>query len=190
MENKKLKIIAGPCSVSLRNIADIYEIADIKINGRYCIWGTRVVGLKSRTTFYKDGKGMGIDFNDYVKSIKKIVKNKDLSQIKIFKSIKIAQKIYKETGLLIATEIMNPLIQPLLYENIIPKDKLLLWNPAVNQLGGPIFVMAQFIKRNKWYLGIKNPKWLGDYLKRADSKNYKDRTTAEKLGKVWFIIQD
>jgi 3-deoxy-D-arabino-heptulosonate 7-phosphate (DAHP) synthase len=180
MENKKLKIIAGPCSVSLRNIADIYEIADIKINGRYCIWGTRVVGLKSRTTFYKDGKGMGIDFNDYVKSIKKIVKNKDLSQLKIFKSIKIAQKIYKETGLLIATEIMDPLIQPLLYENIIPKDKLLLWNPAVNQLGWPIFVMSQFIKRNKWYLGIKNPKWLGDYLKRADSKNYKNRTTAEK----------
>jgi len=180
IENKNLKIIAGPCSVNLKNISDIYKIAEIKINGKYCIWGTRVVGLKSRTTFYKDGKGMGLDFNDYIKSIKIILKNKNLSRLKIFKSIKIAQKIYKETNLLIATEIMDALIQPLLYEKLIPKNKLLLWNPAVNQLGWPIFVMSQIIKRNRWYLGIKNPKWLGDYLKRANSKNYEERTTAEK----------
>jgi 3-deoxy-D-arabino-heptulosonate 7-phosphate (DAHP) synthase len=180
MKNKSLKIIAGPCSVDLKNLSEIYKIAEIKVYKKPCIWGTRVVGLKSRTSFYKDGEGMGIDFKDYTKSIKRILKTKTFDHIKIFKSMKIAQKIYKETNLLIATEIMDPLLQPILYEKIIPKNKLLLWNPAVNQLGWPIFVMSQFIKRNKWYLGIKNPKWLGDYLKRADSKNYKDRTTAEK----------
>jgi len=180
MENRELKIIAGPCSLNQKNIIDIYKIAEIKINGKYCIWGTRVVGLKSRTYFYKDGKGMGIDFKDYIKNLDSFLKNKNLKKIKMFKSIKIAQKIYKETNLLIATEIMDPLIQPYLYENVIPENKLLLWNPAVNQLGWPIFVMSQFIKKNNWYLGIKNPKWLGDYLKRANSKNYKKRTTAEK----------
>lgn len=179
-QNRKLKIIAGPCSINSKNISDIYKIANIKINDKYCIWGTRVVGLKSRTTFYNSRKEMGVDFKDYLKTIKNLLKNKNLRKVKIFKSIKIAQKIYKETNLLIATEIVDPLIYPLLYERIIPENKLLFWNPAVNQLGWPIFVMSQIIKRNKWYLGIKNPKWLGDYLKRVDSKNYKEITTAEK----------
>jgi len=180
MVNRSLKIIAGPCSINLKNVSDIYKIADIKVNGKYCIWGTRVVGLKSRTSFYKDGKGMGLDFKDYIRSLNKILKDQKLFEIKIFRSMKIAKKIYKETNFLIATEIMDPLIQPLLYEHIIPKNKLLLWNPAVNQLGWPIFVMSQIIKRNKWYLGIKNPKWLGERFKKVNLKIYKNRTTMEK----------
>jgi len=37
-----LKIIADTCSISKKNIEDIYKIAEIKINGRRMVWGTRV----------------------------------------------------------------------------------------------------------------------------------------------------
>ncbi|BCX15660.1 MAG: hypothetical protein KatS3mg097_552 [Candidatus Parcubacteria bacterium] len=180
MINKRLKIIAGPCSVNKNNIKDIYEIADLKINNQKVIWGLRVVGLKSRTNFVKDGKGMGIDFKDYINNLRQIIKSKNFKNLKIFKSIKLAQKIYQETKMLVATEVMDPLIQPYLYEKIIPAYKLLLWNPAVNQLGWPIFLMSQYIKKNKWYLGLKNPKWVGDYLKNVDNLNYSERTTMER----------
>ncbi len=180
MVNKSLKIIAGPCSINRNNIDDIYKIADLKINNKNVVWGLRLVGLKSRTSFFKDGKGMGTDFKDYLLTLNKVIKKRNFKDLKFLKSIKLAQKIYQETNLLIATEIIDPLIQPLLYDKIIPANKLLLWNPAVNQLGWPIFVMSQHIKRNKWYLGLKNPKWVGDYLKNVNNLNYSGRTTMEK----------
>jgi 3-deoxy-D-arabino-heptulosonate 7-phosphate (DAHP) synthase len=178
--NEFMKIIAGPCSIDQENIDDIYKIAELKIDGKYVIWGTRVVGLKSRTNFIKNGEGMGIDFKDYLKNLNQVMKNKNLKNLKNHSSVKLAEKIYKDTNFLIATEIMDPFIQPLLYEGIIPQNKLLLWNPAVHQLGWQILIMSKFIKRNKWFLGIKNPKWLGDYLKRADRLASEFRTTAEK----------
>lgn len=180
MVNKSLKIIAGPCSINRNNIDDIYKIADLKINNKNVVWGLRLVGLKSRTSFFKDGKGMGTDFKDYLLTLNKVIKKRNFKDLKFLKSIKLAQKIYQETNLLIATEIIDPLIQPLLYDKIIPANKLLLWNPAVNQLGWSIFVMSQHIKRNKWYLGLKNPKWVGDYLKNVNNLNYSGRTTMEK----------
>jgi len=175
-----LKIIAGPCSISKKNIEDIYKIAEIKINGKRAVWGTRVVGLKSRTSFNKKGIGMGIDFEVFLKNLELIKKGAKLSELIIPPSVKIAQQIIKKTGFLIATEIMDPLLQIPLYEKLIPKNKLLLWNPAVMQLGWPILIMSKFIKKNKWYLGIKNPKWLGDYLKRANNPNYQKMTQMEK----------
>jgi len=185
MQNQKLKIIAGPCSMDKENIEEIYQIAEIKVAGKYAIWGTRLVGLKSRTNFVKSGEGMGIDFKNYLKNLNQVIKNRNLKNLKTHPSVKLAEKIYKDTNLLIATEIMDPLIQLLLYEGVIPPNKLLLWNPAVNQLGWPILVMSKFIARNKWFLGIKNPKWLGDYLKRANKLTSESRTTAEKnLGRL------
>ncbi|MCS7201074.1 MAG: hypothetical protein NZ822_02930 [Patescibacteria group bacterium] len=170
----KLKIIAGPCSVSERNVRDIYELADINIRGRYVVWGTRVVGLKSRTNFNLRGEGMGIDFFYFMRSINKGQTNK------VFPSIKIARDIVERTSLVIATEIMDPVAQLREYEKHIPRNKLLIWNPAVNQLGWPIYLMAWYAKRNGWYLGIKNPRWLGDYLKRANRYDYQNKTSAEK----------
>ena len=41
---QKVQIIAGPCSVDNQNIEQIYEILEIPE-----IFGTRVIGLKSRT---------------------------------------------------------------------------------------------------------------------------------------------
>lgn len=180
IKNKEVKIIAGPCSISRDNFSELYKIAEIKINGQPAIWGVRVVGLKSRTKFDKRGIGMGIDFKAYSKNIDRIIKRKELKKLEFLPSVKLAQKIYADTGLLIATEIIDPLIQPIFYEGIIPENKLLLWNPAVHQLGWSIFLMAKFIKKNKWFLGLKNPKWLGDYIKRANDLNNETLTTAEK----------
>jgi 3-deoxy-D-arabino-heptulosonate 7-phosphate (DAHP) synthase len=36
---------------------------------------------------------------------------------------------------------------------------LLIWNPAVNQLGWPMLDMSLYAKKNHWLLGIKNGKW-------------------------------
>jgi len=167
-----LRIIAGPCSIDEKNINEIYEIAEIKINGRYAVWGTRVVGLKSRTNFHSSGEGMGVDFKNFLKNLEG---KKEIPQ-----SVKIAEKIVKETGLLVATEIMDSILQIPFYQKRIPKEKLLLWNPAVNQLGWPVLIMSYFAKKNGWYVGIKNPKWLGDFKKKADNLNYKGRTSMEK----------
>lgn len=178
--NSKVKIIAGPCSINKENISDIYKLVEIKINNISPLWGVRVVGLKSRTNFKKDKNKIGIDVDDYLNVL---INFKEKGKIELknnLPSINLAKEIYKNTNLLIATEIVDSLIQPLFYEGVIPENKLLLWNPAVNQLGWSIFSMAQFIKKNKWFLGIKNPKWLGDYLKDVDNLNNDKITTAEK----------
>lgn len=180
MENQKVKIIAGPCSVNKSNLDDIYKIAEIKINGKYAIWGTRVVGLKSRTNFHSSGKGMGIDFSAYLKLKRYFLKNKKINFKIKFPSIELAKKIVKETKLLVATEIMDPWLQLPFYEKNIPQEKLMVWNPAVNQLGWPILVMANFVKKNKWYLGLKNPKWLGDRLNRVNNLENENKTSMEK----------
>lgn len=171
-----VKIIAGPCSIDNENLKEIYELAEIKINGKFALWGTRIVGLKSRTSFNPSGEGMGIDFEVFLKNLNSYQKK----EFKIPPSVKIAEKIVKETNLLVATEIMDPLLQIPFYENRIPGNKLLLWNPAVNQLGWPILIMSFFIRKNNWFLGIKNPKWLGDYKNKANSLAYKGRTSMEK----------
>jgi len=119
---------------------------------------------------------MGINFKFFLKNLKNFPE-KNLS---VLPSIKIVQKIVKETGLLVATEIMDPLFQIPFYERLIPENKLLFWNPAVNQLGWPVLIMSYFVKKNNWYIGLKNPKWLGDFKKKADSLNYKGRTSMEK----------
>jgi 3-deoxy-D-arabino-heptulosonate 7-phosphate (DAHP) synthase len=167
-----VRIIAGPCSIDKENIKEIYEIAEIKVNGSYAIWGTRIVGLKSRTNFNSSGEGMGIDFKSFLKNLE--------GENEIPESVKIAEKIVKETNLLVATEIMDPILQIPFYQKRIPKEKLLLWNPAVNQLGWPVLIMSYFAKKNDWYIGLKNPKWLGDFKKKADSLSYKGRTSMEK----------
>jgi len=119
---------------------------------------------------------MGINFKFFLKNLKNFPE-KNLS---VLPSIKIAQKIVKETGLLVATEIMDPIFQIPFYERLIPENKLLFWNPAVNQLGWSVLIMSYFVKKNNWYIGLKNPKWLGDFKKKAYSLNYKGRTSMEK----------
>ena len=164
---KKLTIIAGPCSIEQNNIDDILKIAKISVTNRFgrkqkAIVGTRVVGLKSRTALNKDGKNMGIDFHVFMENLDRLVDSQAIVKLKTLPSIKIAAEIIKETGMIVATEVMSPLVQLPLFEKKIFKNKLLVWNPAVNQLGWPVLKMGKFAKRNGWYIGLKNGKWLGD----------------------------
>lgn len=165
--NKKLTIIAGPCSVDLDNIIDIHKIAEIKVSNRFgrvqrAIFGTRVIGLKSRTSLSKDGKNMGIDFPVFRKNIDLLIQGRSIKDLKALPSVKIAKEIIKKTGMLVAAEIMDPMSQLPIFERMLPKEKVLIWNPSVNQLGWPVLNMGMFAKKNHWFVGLKNPKWFGD----------------------------
>jgi len=164
--NKKFYIIAGPCSVDYQNIEDIYKISEIKVNTKTnkqkAVFGTRVVGLKSRTSYTISGKGMGIDFEVYQKNLEKMIKGN--LDFEIYESVKIAKKIIKDTNLLVATEVMDPFLQLFVMEKYLPQEKVLVWNPAVNQLGWPVKIMGDYCRKNKWFLGLKNPKWYGDEM--------------------------
>ena len=182
MKEQPLRIIAGPCSVDKENIKDIYKIAELKVGGRYVVWGTRVVGLKSRTKFNPTGEGMGIDFEVFMENLKsRVLQNS--SSLKMPESVKIAKEIVKNTGLVVATEIMEPLLQLDFFQDPIFKDKLFIWNPAVNQLGWPLLVMGYYAKENGWFVGIKNPKWVGEHLSLANTRDFDRETTMEKTWK-------
>jgi len=187
-----LEIIAGPCSITPENTKEIInEIAPIKTpDGKRAIYGTRVVGLKSRTTLSVDGKGMGIDY-PVIKSCLKLPENKRKKLA--LPSVALAEKIVKQTGLLIASEIMLPHIQlPFFAAQKIFKNKMLVWNPAVEQLGWPILEMSEYAKGNGWRVGIKNGKFLGkEPLEVANHPDYKGETTLEKtwLGLTTYANQ-
>ncbi len=184
MSGSDLTIIAGPCSVDENNVAEIGEIANIMVekNGlqNKAITGTRVVGLKSRTALDPSGAGMGMDFESLVKNLEILEQGGTLKNLITPPSVEIAERIYKETDLLIATEIMIPTIQMPFYEGRIGKGKLMPWNPAVNQLGWQIMEMAKYAKRNGWMVGIKNGKWVGENLQPADSEGFTGETSMEK----------
>jgi len=165
--NKKFIIMAGPCSLDYENINDIYAISQIEVINRKgkkqkAVFGTRVVGLKSRTAYQEQGKGMGIDFAVYQENLKRLMTGR--TDLEVYPSVKIAKEIIEKTHLLVATEIMDPYLQLSVFERYLPKEKLMAWNPAVNQLGWPVKTMAEYCRRNKWFLGLKNPKWYGDEL--------------------------
>ncbi|OGK35852.1 hypothetical protein A3A93_01205 [Candidatus Roizmanbacteria bacterium RIFCSPLOWO2_01_FULL_38_12] len=185
MKNQKITIIAGPCSIDDNNINEIMEIAKITIRNRSgkkqkAVAGTRVVGLKSRTELDMSGKGMGMDFEVYKKNMEILLKGGTLSDFKVLPSAYIAEKLVEKTGLMIATEVMNPIIQLPSYEKRIPHRKLLPWNPAVNQLGWQIEQTVAFAKRNGWHIGIKNGKWIGDHIHTSNTDEYLGKTTMEK----------
>ena len=159
--NKKLTIIAGPCSIDENNLKEVYKIAEMKIDNKRTIAGTRVVGLKSRTSLSLDGKNMGIDYPVFIKNLEKLMNGKSPLFFDEPPSVKLGKKICNDTGLIIATEIMNSLVQLPSFEGSELKNKVLAWSPAVNQLGWPLMDMALFAKRNGWAVGIKNGKWPG-----------------------------
>lgn len=168
----KLTIIAGPCSVDYKNISDIYEISKIEVGDsishhKKAIFGTRMVGLKSRTSLSGDNKHfLGIDYDFYknhgLEKSGPIISLED--KIKLPPSVEMATEIVKKTNMLIATEIVVPHLQIPFY-NGFKKDKLLFWNPAVNQLGWTLHEISHHCNDADWYVGIKNGKWFGQNLK-------------------------
>ncbi len=159
-------IIAGPCSVSEKNVPQIHTVARLQVKNKSgetqnAIWGVRLVGLKSRTGMNATGEGMGLDFHDYMHNIKHVMDHKPIAELKTTRSIEIAKQLIDETGVVVAAEIMEPVSQLPVYERELPKGKLFVWNPAVNQLGYQMHVMGTYADRNGWFIGMKNGKWLG-----------------------------
>jgi hypothetical protein len=186
MKNSEVKIIAGPCSVDYDNFSEIMEIAEIEISGKKAIYGTRVVGLKSRTMLDRQGKGMGIDFAAIQKNLELLKSKKgcDVDDLVQLPSINMAKKIILETGLLISTEIMLPSLQMKLFQKEgIPNNKLMVWNPATNQLGWQVWEMAEIAGQNEWFVGLKNPKWLGESISISENIAYDGETSLEKAWK-------
>jgi 3-deoxy-D-arabino-heptulosonate 7-phosphate (DAHP) synthase len=181
-KNYDLSIIAGPCSITPENTEEIInEIATITTpDNKRAIYGTRVVGLKSRTALSKTDEGMGIDYPVIKQALK--LSEKDRRDLSI-PSVELAEKIAQQTGLLITAEIMMPHIQLPFYEQKkVLHGNFLPWNPAVEQLGWNLLEMADFTKRNNWDIGIKHGKFLGkETLEIANHPDYKEETALEKV---------
>jgi hypothetical protein len=177
-----LEIIAGPCSITPENTEEVInEIANIKTpDGKRAILGTRVVGLKSRTALDLTGEGMGIDSQAVQEAMK--LPPQERMQVKI-PSVELAEKIVKLTGMVVTTEVMIPHIQlPYWEAKEIFQGKLMIWNPAVNQLGWNLYEMGEFALKNDWNVGIKHGKFLGkDPLEVANHPDYKSETSLEKV---------
>lgn len=177
-----LEIYAGPCSITPENTEEVIaETAKITTpDGVRAIYGTRVVGLKSRTALDLKGDGMGIDSQVMQEVIQKGVEATKNHQIP---SVELAEKIAKATGMQIATEIMIPHLQlPFWAAKKALKGNVMVWNPAVEQLGWNLLELANFARENDWNVGIKHAKFLGkDPLEVANHPDYKGETTLEKV---------
>ncbi|MCL1857329.1 MAG: hypothetical protein FWF84_06815 [Kiritimatiellaeota bacterium] len=181
-----ITIIAGPCSIDEDNVAQLYDIADIEVkNGegkmQKAIAGVRIVGLKSRTTLEDQKESMGIDYEFFKQNFDLLVKARK-SKMKCPPSVEISRDIQKKTGMIVASEIMSPIVQLPLYERHVKNGKLILWNPSVNQLGWQAFEMGQFAKKNHWKIALKNGKWLPCDQVEADSPF---RTESTDIEKAW-----
>jgi len=158
-KKNQLTVIAGPCSLNLKHLGELYEMAKIQVpdgegGQQKALNAVRFVGLKSRTECNSNGDGMGIDFP----VIRKIIETGKITETP--PSVLLASQFVEDTNVGIATEVMFSGIQPQLCEDLIPRGKLFLWNPSVNQLGWDIMQMSPIISRNEWSLGIKNAKWV------------------------------
>lgn len=162
-----LAIIAGPCSVDSDNIKEILALDNLKVDGKKVIAGTRVVGLKSRSAVGVSSF-MGIDFDVYLSNVNKYLAGMSHDTFDTPPSVGYIKQIIERTELVIATEVMNPLIQLPPLTGI--KNRLLLWNPSVNQLGWQTLETALLAKENNWKIGIKNGKWTGPLSR--DTNNY------------------
>ena len=179
-----ITIIAGPCSIDEDNASQLFDISNIEVkNGegkaQKAIAGVRIVGLKSRTTLEDQKESMGIDYEFFKQNFDLLMKSRK-SKMKCPPSVEIAKDITKKTGMIVASEIMSPIVQLPLYEKHVKGGKLILWNPSVNQLGWQMFEMGQFAKKNKWKIALKNGKWLPCDQVEADSTFRKEPTDIEK----------
>lgn len=191
LPNRACTIIAGPCSVDADNIHEIMEMSRIHVTnttGEKCraVAGTRVVGLKSRTDYAPDGKGMGIDLEVYRANLSKLLSGKSASTFDLPPSAKYSIDIFEKTNFLIATEVCSPILQLVPLSGKIPQSKMMPWNSSVNQLGWPLKEIAVIAKQNDWFVGIKNGKLLGETIKIAESEAYTGKTSLEK---AWRGLQ-
>lgn len=174
--------IAGPCSIDDNNRGQIDSIAAICLpNGKPAIRGSRVVGGKSRTVFGAI-ETMGIDAPAIDRALDRITDNKLPNPDDIGPSVLYAEEIVRDHAMLVATEIMHPLVQLPWYAGRIPDGKFLAWNPSVEQLGWTVRATGKFARKHGWYVGLKNGKALGTKL--ADCEN-PERTIPTPMETAW-----
>lgn len=182
MQNPELKIIAGPDSIDEYNIQEIYQIGDIAVNGKKAIFGTRTVGLKSRTGFDKNNSEqgfMGLDFDVIMRNFNIFGLGGNVDDLKPLPSVDMAERVYRDTGMLCASEVMLPAIQLGCLAKSFKFKPFMIWNPAVDQLGWHVRQMAGFAEEYGWTIGLKNGKWLGEDYEKAEDISYEGKTSVE-----------
>jgi hypothetical protein len=185
-----IRIFAGPDSLDDYNIQEVYQIADIQVGSQKAIYGTRTVGLKSRTGFDKDNSEsgfMGYDFDAIMKNFNIFGLGGTVDDLKPLPTVDMAAQIYRDTGLVCSTEIMLPAIQLACIAKSFKFKPFLVWNSAVDQLGWHIRQMAGFAEEYDWIVGLKNGKWLGEEYETAEDSNFEGVTSIEK---VWDGLVD
>jgi len=166
IKNTQVSIIAGPCSISEKNFKDLYELSSMEVVSRdgiaqKAIAGVRIVGVKSRTSYSYNKGSMGLDSEVLVENIEMYAQGGGVKDMKMLPSVQMAQEFIRKTNMLVASEVVSPLVQIPLCDRLLKNDELLLWTPAVAQLGWNLLEMYEASKENKWTLGVKNPKWVG-----------------------------
>lgn len=190
MKNTDIKIFAGPDSLDDYNIDELYRMAEMKTRGEAAIYGARTVGLKSRTNFDHDNsdKGfMGYDFEAIMQNFNIFGTGGNANDLMPLPTVQMADKLYRDTGLIGSSEIMLPAIQLACIKKSFATDPFLVWNSAVDQLGWHIRQMAGFAQEHGWMVGLKNGKWLGEEYKKAERADFAGKTSIET---VWDGLVD
>lgn len=170
-----LELIIGPCSINESNVEDVFKLSEIQVKSlrgekQFALFGTRVVGLKSRTELNQSGEGMGIDYQAVMQNLLILENGGNKNDFVTPPSVNIGKNIIDQTGMMVSTEVMMPLLQIPVYDRQIQEGKMLLWSPSVETLGWSILPTADVVvQRQDWRIGIKNPKWLGSSPLEADN---------------------
>jgi len=178
MKNTEVTLIAGPCSISEKNIGEVYTLSEMEVKNslgetQRAVTGVRIVGVKSRTSYTEKEGAMGIDREVFVNNMRSYAQGGGIKDMKMLPSIQMSDEFIRKTGMIVATEIVAPLIQVPLCDKVLKDHELLLWTPAVLQIGWNLMEMYECSKSNAWKLGIKNPKWVG---KESDGQNSMEKT--------------
>jgi len=178
MKNTQVSVIAGPCSISEKNLKEVYALSEMEVKNRFGeaqrgVTGVRIVGVKSRTSYSEKEGSMGIDREIFVNNMRVYAQGGGIKDMKMLPSITMTDEFIRKTGMMVATEIVAPLIQVPLCDKVLRDHELLLWTPAVLQIGWNLMEMYECSKHNAWKLGIKNPKWVG---KASDGLNSMEKT--------------
>jgi len=189
IKNPEVSIIAGPCSISEKNYKSLYELSSMEVKNRdgfaqRAITGVRIVGVKSRTAYSYSKGAMGLDSEVLVGNMEIYTKGGGVKDMKMLPSVKMAEEFIQKTNMQVASEVVSPLIQIPFWDMLLKDKELLLWTPAVAQLGWNLLEIYQASKENKWSLGVKNPKWVG---KESDGYTSMEKTWLGMGSYVPFI---
>lgn len=163
-DKQELEIVAWACSIDTNNLREAIRIATKEINGAHPYMAVRAVWVKSRTgpTSSKDGGWIDADM---LRANQRLYAQRWIQSIELHPhpSVEMMKKILRETPAWVATEIVDPFVQTIVMANHFAEDKIwanrvMVWNPAVLQIGHPVEYMAQMAENFGWHVWIKNCK--------------------------------